>query len=426
MKSRIIKRKSELEFIVIMASLMSLAAFSIDALLPGLIEIGKDLGITDSRDNQLLIIMIFLGLGVGQLVSGPLSDTLGRKPVIFMGYFVFALASLLCISAKSIEIMVAGRFLQGIGLSAPRTISMAMVRDRFSGNYMARVMSFITVIFILVPVIAPSFGKMMLLHFNWKAIFMSQLMLGLLVISWVWWRQPETLIEANKKQFKITLFADGVKEFIKHRNSVVSTLIVGLISGAFMAYISSSQQIFQEQYGLVDEFPYIFSGLAAGIGLATFLNGNLVVRFGMFKLASFFMLLFALLSVGFAFFYYNSPNPSSTILIVFFGLMLFFMGFMFGNVNALAMQPIGHIAGIGAAILGFTSTLIAVPIASFIGSLIQDSVFPLFVGLSKSVTLSTLLIYYLKYADNKELKVQPELEELVVQPVMLTSKEKVL
>jgi DHA1 family bicyclomycin/chloramphenicol resistance-like MFS transporter len=407
-----------------MASLMSLAAFSIDALLPGLIDIGKDLEITDSRDNQLLIIMIFLGLGAGQLVSGPLSDSLGRKPVIFMGYFVFALASLLCISAKSLEMMVVGRLLQGIGLSAPRTVSMAMVRDRFSGNYMARVMSFITVIFIIVPVIAPSFGKLLLIYYDWKAIFISQLILGLIVISWVWWRQPETLIEENRKQFKITLFADGVKEFIKHRNSVVSTLIVGLLSGAFMVYLSSSQQIFQEQYGLVDEFPYIFSGLAAGIGLATFLNGNLVVRFGMFKLASFFMLLFALLSLGFAFFYYNSPNPSSTILIAFFGLMLFFMGFMFGNVNALAMQPIGHIAGIGAAILGFTSTLIAVPIATFIGSFIQDSVFPLFVGLAICGSLATLLIYYLKYADNKAVKAQHEIQELVVQPIMVASKEK--
>lgn len=421
MKTRTIKRKSEVEFIFVMASLMSLAAFSIDALLPGFMDIAKDVGIQDSRDNQLLITMIFLGLGLGQLVSGPLSDSLGRKPVIFMGYVVFALASLLCISATSLEVMIIGRLLQGVGLSAPRTVSMAMVRDRFSGNFMARVMSFITVVFILVPIIAPSFGKLMLVHFGWKSIFLSQLLLGLVVMAWVWWRQPETLVEEKQKAFKATLFFDGLKEFVKHKYSVIGTLIIGLQTGAFMVYLSSSQQIFQEQYGLVDEFPYIFSGLASGIGLATFLNGNLVLRFGMFKLASFFMLLFALLSSGFALYYFDSPNPSSTVLIVFFGLMLFFMGFMFGNVNALAMQPIGHIAGIGAALLGFTSTIIAVPIATFIGSFIKDSVYPLFVGIAICGVLATILMYYLKYAVKKSMDTQAE--ELTVQPVPVIDKQ---
>ena len=173
-----IKQKTELEFIIIMASLMSLVALSIDALLPAISDISKSIHIVDLKNNQLFITMIFLGLGFGQLISGPLSDSFGRKPVIYVGFIVFAFASLICVFASSLEMMIVGRLLQGIGLSAPRTISIAMVRDRFSGNYMAKVMSFIVVIFILVPVIAPALGKLMLDSYGWRSIFYSQLVFG--------------------------------------------------------------------------------------------------------------------------------------------------------------------------------------------------------------------------------------------------------
>lgn len=199
-----IRKKSDTEFIIIMASLMSLASLSIDALLPGLNEIADSIGISNAKNNQLLITMIFLGTGFGQLISGPLSDSLGRKPVVYMGYSVFAIASLLCIFATSLEMMVLGRVLQGIGLSAPKTISMAMVRDRFVGDYMARIMSFVTVIFILAPIVAPSFGKLMLDNFGWQSIFTSQVLFGLFVVIWLWQRQPETLIEEKRKKMKLS------------------------------------------------------------------------------------------------------------------------------------------------------------------------------------------------------------------------------
>ncbi|MDA9087138.1 MFS transporter, partial [Polaribacter sp.] len=144
-----IRQKSEFEFIVIMAALMSLVSLAIDALLPAMTNIGATIGITDATNNQLLITMIFLGLGFGQLISGPLSDSYGRKPVIYIGFIVFAFASLLCVFSTSLEMMIVGRIAQGIGLSAPRTISIAMIRDRFSGNYMAKVMSFVVAVFIL-------------------------------------------------------------------------------------------------------------------------------------------------------------------------------------------------------------------------------------------------------------------------------------
>ncbi len=389
--------QSKLEFIALMASLMSLVALSIDALLPALEQIGISIRVQQgSHDSQLLVTMIFLGLGFGQLISGPISDSLGRKPVIYGGFILFVIASFICVSAASIEMMIVGRILQGIGLSAPRTISIAMVRDSFSGNYMAKIMSFIVVIFILVPVVAPAIGKLMLDAYGWKSIFYSQLIFGVVVMFWLWKRQPETLKEENRMKFAFRLFLDGSKEFIKYKQAVIFTLISGFITGSFMVYLSASQQIFQEQYLLVDEFPYIFAGLAISVGFATFLNGSFVMRFGMHKLVSFFLIVFSIVPVIYITLFYQKENPSIVILLVFFALQFFSIGFLFGNLRALAMQPVGHIAGIGAAINGFVSTIMAVPIATFIGKYVETTTLPLFMGFFICGALSLLLLNFTK------------------------------
>ncbi len=387
------KNTSKLEFIALMASLMSIVALSIDALLPALEHIGISIGIQDSTDNQLLVTMIFLGLGFGQLIFGPISDSLGRKPVIYMGFTVFVIASFICITATSLETMVVGRILQGIGLSAPRTISIAMVRDSFSGDYMAKIMSFIVVIFILVPVIAPAMGKLILDAYGWKAIFYSQLIIGFLIMMWLWRRQPETLALENRKKFKLSSFIEGAKEFIKHKQAVAFTLISGFVTSSFMVYLSASQHIFQEQYGLTEEFPYIFAGLAIAVGIATFLNGTFVMRFGMYKLVSIFTVVFTLIPLLYTILYFNSAvNPSIEVFLTFCGLEFFALGFLFGNLRALAMQPVGHIAGVGSAINGFVSTIMAVPIATFIGSYITETALPLFIGFFFCGLLCLLLL----------------------------------
>ena len=397
-----IKQKTELEFIIIMASLMSLVALSIDALLPAISDISKSIHIVDTQNNQLFITMIFLGLGFGQLISGPLSDSFGRKPVIYVGFIIFAFASIICVFANSLEMMIVGRLLQGIGLSAPRTISIAMVRDRFSGNYMAKVMSFIVVIFILVPVIAPALGKLMLDSYGWRSIFYSQLVFGFFVMIWFWKRQPETLKPENKKKFKFSLFIEGTKEFFKHKNAVIFTLFSGFITGSFMVYLSASQIIFEQQYDLKEEFPFIFSGLAISIGLATFLNGNLVVRLGMYKLVSIFTIVFTIVPFLYILLFSGESNPSIYVLLLFFGVQFFSIGFLFGNTRALAMESIGHIAGVGAAINGFVSTIMAVPIATFIGSYINDRALPLFIGFFVCGFLSLALIAFLKFTEKKK------------------------
>jgi DHA1 family bicyclomycin/chloramphenicol resistance-like MFS transporter len=390
------KGTSQIEFILLMACLMSIVALSIDTILPALNPIGLSVGTVNQNENQLLITMIFLGLGLGQLIFGPISDSFGRKPVVYIGFTVFMLASFLCIAAPNIEIMVIGRILQGIGLSASRSISIAMIRDRFEGDYMAKIMSFVVTIFILVPIIAPTLGKFLLDNYGWESIFYSQLLFGIVVLCWFWKRQPETLPLAYKKKFSMAIFINGSKEFIKYRSAVIFTLISGLATGSFMVFLSTSQHIFEVQYGLVDQFPYIFGALAFSVGVATFTNGTLVVRFGMKKLVTIFSIVFSLTSLLYISIFYGETNPSISILILFLALQFFSVGFLFGNVRSLAMQPLGHIAGIGAAINGFISTIMAVPIATFIGSFVETTALPLFIGFAACGLGSLLLLLFVK------------------------------
>ncbi|MBT8279844.1 MAG: multidrug effflux MFS transporter [Bacteroidia bacterium] len=386
----------KLEFVALMAAMMSIVALSIDALLPALPDIGASLNVVDTNDNQLLITMIFLGLGFGQLLLGPLSDSFGRKPIVYIGFLLFAIATMICVTTKSFEIMIMGRVLQGIGLSAPRTMAISIVRDSYDGDYMAKILSIVVMVFILVPVIAPTLGQFLLNFYNWESIFYVNLLFGLLVILWFWQRQPETLVVEKRIPFTPNLFINGTLEFLKYKDAVAFTLVSGFITGSFMVYLSTSQQIFEQQYNLKEEFPYIFASLAIFVGLATFLNSRLVMRFGMWKIAYVGVISYVLISVLYVFLFINGNNPSIGVLLTFFALQFFAIGFLFGNLRALAMQPLGHIAGIGAAINGFVSTVMAVPIANYIGSFVKDSVLPLFIGFSIFGFLSLVIFLGLK------------------------------
>jgi DHA1 family bicyclomycin/chloramphenicol resistance-like MFS transporter len=389
-------RLSQLEFVALMASLMSIVALAIDALLPALNQIGLDVGIKHTTDNQMLITMIFLGLGIGQLIFGPISDSLGRKPIVFIGFGIFIIASFICVYSTSLEMMITGRIIQGIGLSAPRTISIAIVRDTYSGDYMARIMSFITVVFILVPIIAPALGKFVLDHYNWQAIFYIQLIFSIIVSLWFFVRQPETLLKSQRIKFTSHIFNDGLKELFKFKRTIGFTIISGFITGSFMVYLSTAQQIFQLQYNLTDEFPFIFAGLAISVGVATFLNGTLVLKYGMEKLITISLVAFFIISIVYIGLYYNTPNPSIIVLLTFFGLQFFAIGFLFGNLRALAMEPVGHIAGIASAITGFISTMMAVPISTVIGKFVIETSLPLFIGFAICGLLSIFTLVYIK------------------------------
>ncbi|MCB0463168.1 MAG: multidrug effflux MFS transporter [Flavobacteriaceae bacterium] len=383
-----------------MASLMSIVALSIDALLPALPEIGEALDVADTNKNQMLVTMIFLGLGCGQLIFGPLSDSFGRKPIVYIGFSLFIVATIVCVTTKSFEVMILGRILQGVGLAAPRTLSIAMIRDSYSGDFMAKILSIVVMVFILVPVIAPTLGQFLLHYYNWESIFYVNLLFGFIVMLWFWQRQEETLTDKNKIKFTPKLFINGAKEFLNHKHSVGFTMVSGFITGSFMVYLSTAQQIFEHQYNLGERFPYIFASLAIAVGLATFLNSRYVIRFGMWRIAYAGTIAYCAISLLYVILFWSGVNPSIEILIAFFALQFFAIGFLFGNLRSLAMQPLGHIAGIGAAINGFVSTVMAVPIANYIGGFVSDSVLPLFVGFSVFGILSFLVFIRLKVLHN--------------------------
>ncbi|MBC2846710.1 multidrug effflux MFS transporter [Winogradskyella flava] len=388
------QKRSQFEFVVLMAALMSIVALSIDAVLPALPMIGDYLSVSDPLDNPKLITSIFLGLGIGQLIFGPLSDSFGRKPIVYMGFLLFIVASIICITTKNFEMMLFGRVLQGIGLASPRTMCIAMVRDSYDGDYMAKILSIVVMVFILVPIVAPTLGQFLMNHYSWKFIFSFTLVFGLLVMLWFWLRQPETLKEKYRIPYRLSIFKTGTVQFFKIKSAVIYTLLSGFITGSFMVYLSTSQQIFEKQYDLAEEFPLIFASLAISVGLATFMNSQLVVRFGMRRIVHIAMWSFILTSLVFIILFRASNNPNIEVLVTFFAIQFFTIGFLFGNLRALAMQPMGHIAGIGSALNGFISTVMAVPIANYIGSFVVDSVTPLFMGFLVCGLISIALFYY--------------------------------
>ena len=390
------QKRSQLEFVVLMAALMSIVALSIDAVLPALPKIGTYLNSVNETENQKLITTIFLGLGFGQLIFGPLSDSFGRKPMVYIGFGVFIIASIICITTRNFEMMLFGRVLQGIGLSSPRTMSTAIVRDSYSGDHMAKILSIVTMTFILVPVIAPMLGQFLLLHFGWHSIFTVNLAFGSLIILWFWKRQPETLHDNYKKSFRFSNFKSGAITFFRIKSAVVYTLLSGLITGSLMVYLSTSQHIFQVQYALGDLFPYIFASLAVTIGLSTFLNSAIVIRFGMWNLVNIALIVFVLNALVYIVTFWSGVNPPIGVLVAFLMLQFASVAFLFGNYRALAMEPMGHIAGIGAALNGFISTVMAVPIANFIGRYITTSVLPLFIGFFITGIIGLALFYSVK------------------------------
>ncbi|WP_339628994.1 multidrug effflux MFS transporter [uncultured Maribacter sp.] len=388
--------KPNFEFVALMASLMSIVALTIDAILPAIADIGVSINSLDPTRNQLLVTMIFLGLGVGQLFFGPLSDSLGRKPIVYFGFIIFLIASVICLVAPNLEIMLVGRVLQGVGLSAPRTISISIIRDTYKGDYMAKIMSFVTAFFILVPIVAPAIGKALLDIMGWQGIFYIQLFFALVVGIWFWKRQEETLNPNFKVPFSLSVFISGTKEIMRYKETVSCTLISGLITGSFLVYLSSAQHVFEDLYGLTETFPYVFAGLAFSVGFSTLMNGTLVLRFGMRNLSFLALVMFTTLALGYSLLFWNSEDPGLGILLTCLSLLFLCLGFIWGNMRSIAMEPIGHIAGIGAAITGFISTILSIPISIFVGSFINDSVWALFAGLGVCGLLSVLLFLSFK------------------------------
>ncbi|TNJ35952.1 multidrug effflux MFS transporter [Prosthecochloris vibrioformis] len=377
------------EFIALSAMMMSLVALAIDTMLPALPVIGRELGAEHENAPQLVISLLFLGMSVGQVFYGPISDSIGRKPAIYAGFVIFLTGTLLSLTATSFHVMLVGRVLQGLGAAGPRVVTMALVRDRFKGADMARVMSFIMTIFILVPIVAPALGQVMLDALGWRSIFGLFLVMSLGTLLWFVLRQPETLPAERRHPFSLQRIGKALREIIANPQSLGCTLVSGFVFGAFLGYLNSSQQIFQELYGLGSLFPLYFGVLASTFGAATLVNTRLVQHFSLHSLVGTAMNIAALLSLAFLIYasFYGGQPPLWALML--YLLPLFFtVGLLFGNLNAMAMEPLGHIAGIGAAAIGSISTGVALICGTLIGQAYDGTLLPMTAGYLALTTLS--------------------------------------
>ena len=388
------------EFVALMATMMALAALSTDAMLPALRDIGETLGVQAGNATQLVVSFLFLGMAFGQIVYGPVSDSFGRKPAIYVGYGLFIAGCLLSIFAPNFSLMLAGRLLQGVGIAGPRSVTLALVRDQYEGRAMARVMSFVMVVFILVPVIAPTFGQTILLIASWRAIFGVLLTLALISVFWFAVRHPETLPAHRRIPFSLQRIWKAIVEIGTHRVALGYTVSAGLIFGAFMGYLNSAQQIFQDQYDLGTRFPLYFAIVALALGGASFTNGRLVMRFGMRALSGWAVL--GLVALSLVFWGYTlmiGGDPRLPVLMIYLMTSFFCVGILFGNLNTLAMEPLGHIAGVGAAVVGSLSTFISVPLGILIGQRYDGTVLPLVGGFA---VLSVLSLGVMRWAEGRK------------------------
>ena len=354
------------EFIVLVALLTAMVAMSIDAMLPALGEIAGDLGAKSPNDRQLVLTVFFAGMTIGTLVYGPVSDSFGRKPTIFGGLAIYGAGALW------------GRALQGLGAAGPRVVSLAMVRDGSSGAAMARVMSFVMSVFMLVPILAPSIGQAVLLVAGWRWIFVGFLAMASIAAVWLALRQAETLPGERRLPFSPKSVWQGTVEVVTTPVTFGYTLAVGAIFGSFITYLATSQQIFADQYGQGKLFAVWFGVLAVGISFAMMLNARLVMRYGMRGLSKWALraslalsLGFLALSIGFG------GHPPLWTLGAWLAATFFCSGILFGNYNAIAMEPMGRIAGIAAAVTGSLSSAVALVIGGAIGLFYDGTVIPL-------------------------------------------------
>lgn len=390
-------------FIIMMAAMMSSVAVSIDAMLPALGTIGADLGVTDPNAVQYIIVMIFAGMTVGQLICGPLSDVTGRKKVLYGGLVLYAIGSMVCLLSSSLEMMLVGRVLQGLGVSGPYVCCVAIIRDKFSGADMARVMSLVMMIFVLVPAIAPAIGQGILFVASWHYIFVLYLVVAAALGLWVFLGLEETLPADKRLTFSWRDMAAGLREVVSHRITCSYMICMGLAFGGFMGYLNSVQQIFQDLFGTGTMFSAYFGGLALVFGVASLVNSRIVAALGMRRLCRAAVTTIIIASAIFLLFTYKF-GAGLWPFIIYAGVLYFAMGLMFGNLNAIAMEPMGHIAGMASAVIGAVSSIISLGLGTVIGQAYDGTLIPVTAGFLALNIWSWLILHH---AHAKEDRAQP-------------------
>ncbi|MCK0169268.1 multidrug effflux MFS transporter [Jannaschia sp. S6380] len=374
-----------------MAMLSATIAFSIDAMLPALPEIGRELSPADPNAAQLVIVAFVFGMGIGTLFSGPLSDAVGRKPVMIGGAVVYCVAAILCTLAPDLKTILAARVLQGLGASGPRVVAQAMIRDLYAGRGMARVSSFIMMVFTLVPAIAPLMGAFIIAGFGWRGVFWAFVLFSTVSALWLALRQPETLRPEARRTLRLTRLIAALREVLGHANVRRAIIVQTLTFGTLFATITSVQPIYDIAFGMGESFPVWFGVIALLSGSASFLNARLVVRVGMVWLIRRAVAGHMCLSVVLAALWFADMVPMSLRFPLFFVWQVgsfALAGLTIGNLNAIAMQPMGHLAGMASSVISAISTILAVAVAAPIGLAFDGTPFPLMAGVALSLLVA--------------------------------------
>jgi DHA1 family bicyclomycin/chloramphenicol resistance-like MFS transporter len=384
---------SFVEFVGLIALMMAMTAFAVDIMLPGLAQIGDELGLAEANDRQLIITFYLAGFALGQLFFGPLSDRFGRKKPLYAGLLIFAIGAVMAAFATSAAMMLAARILQGIGAAAPRVIAIAIVRDRFSGRQMSRVMSFVIMTFIIIPILAPSAGQAIMAVASWRWLFLVLLAASLVTIVWSWLRLSETRAAGDSLPLSVSRIVGAVRVVVTTRQTAGYAIGFGFLFGVLMSYVGSAEQIFVDVYGLGKNFPIVFGAVASAMILASFINSRLVVRVGMRRVSHFALLAFLAVCGVMALFGYPE-KPPLIVFCLFMAAAFFCFGLIGPNFNAMAMEPVGNIAGTASSFIGFYTTAAGATFGWLIGQSFDGSVRPLSIGftLLALAALVTVLI----------------------------------
>ncbi|PZT95479.1 MAG: MFS transporter [Brevundimonas sp.] len=367
------------EFVCLIALMMALNALAIDSMLPALPHIGDELGVANANSRQWVVTAYLLGFGGAQLIYGPLADRFGRKPVLLFGVGVYVVFSLLATLAPTFDTLILARIGQGLGSACTRVLAVSIVRDRFEGRTMARVMSFSFLVFLGVPILAPSIGQAIMLVGPWRWIFAGLGLIGVGLIVWAALRLPETLRPEDRLPIQFRRLASAYRIAVTDRTAVGYTLAMTAITGALFGFINSSQQIFADVFHAEAAFPAIFALIAGGIAVASLVNARLVVSLGSRKISHTALIGFTAVSAVHAV-VAISGHESIWTFAVLQTLTMFCFGLIAGNFGAMAMETMGHIAGTAASIQGFVSTIAGSLLGFAVGQQFDGTTVPMAAG----------------------------------------------
>jgi len=386
-----VKRPGTREMTVMLAGLMALNALAIDAMIPALPQIGRSLSVAQENDRQLVVIAYFLGFASTQLLWGPLADRFGRKPILATGVTLYGIFALLCAFAPTFPLLIAGRAAMGASAAVTRVLVIAMVRDLFEAEAMARVMSLVFMVFMLVPVLAPNIGQAILLFAPWQAIFVMLAAYAMAMLSWSWLRLPETLHPEFRRALNWRPMTAAVWETLREPQSRGYTLAITVSFSALVAYISSVQQIVFDAFEEPQFIGLVFAAIAAPMALASWLNSRVVGRFGLRRVghsaAAAFMLVTAT-HAAIALLGYETL----TFFIVLQGLTMASFAFTSSNLGTLAMEHMAPIAGTASSVQGVVGTVGAALIGFVIGQQFDGTPLPFLIGTAACAAGGFLLI----------------------------------